>query len=157
MQDRLDPAKAAITQGNVARIPGWLRLSGALVVGTFVFLRTRRFDERGLVAFAGISLLIFFLQSQGWSPQWLVQIIPFMLLCFPTRDGVLIVVLLSVVSFVEYSFLFVQTVDSRGAIMDAFITPFAAIVVARTIILVGICVALYKTLRQSQDRQGHNA
>ena len=154
LEDRLDPAKASITLGNPAKIPGWLRLGAALAVGVFVFLRTRRFDAKGLVAFVGISLLIFFLQAQGWSPQWLVQIIPFILLCFPSRDGVLIVVLLSLVTFTEYPFLFIRTGDTGGAITGALLTPFAALVLARTAMLVGICVAMYRILRQSRDRQG---
>ncbi len=154
LDDRLDPANAAITQGNPPVIPGWARLAGALAVGLFVFVRTRRFDAKGLVAFAGISLLIFFLQAQGWSPQWLVQIIPFILLCFPTRDGVIMVVLLSMVTFVEYPFLFIRTGDSGGAITGALVMPFAALVVARTVILIGVCVGLYRILRQSRDRQG---
>ncbi|MBA3872454.1 MAG: DUF2029 domain-containing protein [Anaerolineae bacterium] len=154
LTDRLDTAKASITLGNPARIPSWLRLGAALVVGIFVFIRTRRFDAKGLVAFVGISLLIFFLQAQGWSPQWLVQIIPFILLCFPNRDGVLIVVLLSLMTFTEYPFLFIRTGDTGGEITGALMTPFAALVLARTAMLVGICVAQYHILRQSRDRQG---
>ncbi len=154
LEDRLDPAMASVTLGNPAKIPSWLRLGAALMVGAFVFMRTRRFDAKGLVAFVGISLLIFFLQAQGWSPQWLVQIIPFILLCFPNRDGVLIVVLLSLVTFTEYPFLFIRTGDTGGEITGALVTPFAALVLARTVMLIGICVALYRILRQSRDRQG---
>jgi hypothetical protein len=154
LEDRLDPARASVTLGNPAKIPGWLRLGAALAVGVLVFMRTRRFDAKGLVAFVGISLLIFFLQAQGWSPQWLVQIIPFILLCFPNRDGVLIVVLLSLVTFTEYPFLFVRTGDTGGEITGTLVTPFAALVLARTVMLVGICVAQYRILRQSRDRQG---
>ncbi len=154
LEDRLDPARASITLGNSAKIPSWVRLGGALLVGVFVFMRTRRFDAKGLVTFVGISLLIFFLQAQGWSPQWLVQIIPFILLCFPNRDGVLMVVLLSLVTFTEYPFLFIRTGDTGGEIGGTLMTPFAALVLARTVILVGICVAQYRILRQSRDRQG---
>lgn len=154
LEDRLDPAKANVTLGNPAKIPSWLRLAAALLVGIFVFIRTRRFDAKGLVAFVGISLLIFFLQAQGWSPQWLVQIIPFILLCFPNRDGVLIVVLLSLVTFTEYPFLFIRTGDTGGEITGALVTPFAALVIARTVMLIGVCVAQYRILRQSRDHQG---
>jgi hypothetical protein len=147
-QERLDPATAYQLEGNPSVIPGFIRLGAAAAVGLFVFWRTRRFDDRGLVAFVTITLLIFFLQAQGWSPQWLSQIVPLVLLCFPTRDGVTAVVLLSMVTFVEYPFLFIRTGDSGGEITGALVTPFIVLVLARTVILAALCVALYRRLRQ---------
>jgi hypothetical protein len=148
LEDRLYPERANIPLGNPARIPVWLRLGVAVAVGLFVFLRTRRFDHKGFVAFATITLLIFFLQAQGWSPQWLVQIIPLVLLCFPTRTGVLVTLLLSFAAFAEYPFLFIRTGDTHGEITGAFVMPFVMLIVARTLILVGVCVGLYRILRQ---------
>ncbi|MBI5669038.1 MAG: hypothetical protein HZC41_13620 [Chloroflexi bacterium] len=148
LEDRADPARAANVQGNPAVIPGWLRLGVATVIGLFIFARTRRFDDRGLVAFVTITLLIFFLQAQGWSPQWLAQIVPLVLLCFPNRNGVLIVVILSAVTFTEYPFLFIRTGDTGGEITGALVLPFVVLVLARTVILIGLCVALYQKLRQ---------
>jgi len=52
-------------QGNPPRFPGWLRLGVAGAVGLFVFMRTRRFDDKGLIAFVGITFLIFFIQAQA--------------------------------------------------------------------------------------------
>src|SRR5690606_18002991 len=94
LEHRLDPALASVVQGNPAVIPGWLRLGVAAAVGLFIYARTRRFDDKGLVAFVAVTLLIFFIQAQGWSPQWLAQIIPLVLLCFPSRDGVMIALIL---------------------------------------------------------------
>jgi hypothetical protein len=148
LEDRLDPARSVVVQGNPARIPGWLRLGIAAAIGLFVFVRARRFDDRGLVAFVAITLLIFFLQAQGWSPQWLVQIIPLLLLCFPTSNGVLAVVMLSLVTFAEYPFLFIRTGDTGGEITGALVMPFTILVLVRTGILVSACVALYQRLRQ---------
>ncbi len=147
-QERLDPANAYRLEGKPSVIPGIARLGAAALVGLFVFWRTRRFDERGLVAFVSITLLLFFVQAQGWSPQWLAQIAPLILLCFPTRDGVTAVVLLSVVTFAEYPFLFIRTGDTGGVISGRLMLPFIALVLARTLILIGMCVALYRRLRQ---------
>jgi hypothetical protein len=149
LEDRLDPARATIAQGNPPVIPGWLRLGLAVVVGLFVFSRTRRFDDKGLVAFVAITTLIFFLQAQGWSPQWLAQIVPLILLCFPSRSGVLIVVMLTLATFAEYPFLFIRTGDTGGEITGALQPPFMLLVLARTGILMGVCVALYQKLRQT--------
>lgn len=143
-----DPAQASVPTGNPAVIPGFVRLAIAAAVGLWVYARSRRFDDRGLVAFVAITLLIFFLQAQGWSPQWLVQIIPLVLLSFPTKNGVLMVLLLGLLAFVEYPFLFIRTGDTGGEIAGALVMPFVIVVVARTAILVGLCVALYQRLRQ---------
>lgn len=148
VEARLDPATVTDGEGRPAVIPGWLRLGAAVAIGAAIFVTTRRFDERGYLYFTTLALLIFFLQAQGWSPQWLAQIIPLLLLCFPTRDGVLIAVVLSGLTFVEYPFLFIRTGDSNGVVTGALLTPFILLVVTRTLLLVGVCVALYRRLRQ---------
>jgi hypothetical protein len=148
-ESHLDPDAANILYGNPAMIPGIVRLGLAALIGLFVFWRTRRFDDKGLVAFVTITLLIFFLQAQGWSPQWLAQIIPLALLCFPTRNGIVICVMLTLLTFAEYPVLFIRTGDTGGEITGALITPFVILVLARTILLVGLCIALYRRLRQA--------
>ncbi|MBL8154304.1 MAG: hypothetical protein JNM70_08985 [Anaerolineae bacterium] len=148
IEERLDPVRANDLQGNAAVVPGWLRLGAALAAGLFVYARTRNFSERGLIAFVTITLLIFFIQAQGWSPQWLAQIIPLVLLAFPTRNGVLALLLLSFVTFAEYPFLFIR---SDGAIAGTLVPAFVMFVVARTMVLLALCVALYRLLRQSSD------
>jgi hypothetical protein len=145
--ERFDPANAYRINGNPAVIPGVLRLGAAALIGAFIFWRTKRFDDRGLVAFTTLTLLIFFLQAQGWSPQWLAQIVPLLLLCFPTRNGVTLVVLLSGLVFIEYPFLFMRTGDTGGVVAGAQIVPFAGLVLGRTLLLVMVCVALYRRLR----------
>ncbi|PJF40999.1 MAG: hypothetical protein CUN54_03230 [Phototrophicales bacterium] len=150
LTDRTDPSRAEnILPGlNPATIPGIVRLAVAGAIGLFVFWRTKRFDERGLVAFVGITLMIFFLQAQGWSPQWLVQIIPFVLLTFPTRNGVLVVLLLSFLVFTEYPLLFIRTGDTGGEISGALVGPFTIIVLARTGLLIALAIGFYQRLRQ---------
>ncbi|MFQ3567240.1 MAG: hypothetical protein SNJ59_09585 [Aggregatilineales bacterium] len=145
-EDRLDPATAAIGGGPPAVVPGIVRLTVAVAIGAFVFMRTRRHDERGLVAFVAITLLIFFLQAQGWSPQWLSQILPLLLLCFPTRQSITTLILLTLLTFAEYPFLFIRTGDTGGVIEGALMTPFIALVLSRTLLLLAYCAALYRQL-----------
>ena len=133
---------------NPPRVPSWLRLGIAAAIGLFVFVRTKRFDDIGLVAFVGITLVIFYLQSQGWSPQWLTQIIPLVLLVFPSRTAVLVTVMLSLMAFTEYPFIFIRTGDTGGVISGALFMPWVVVVVLRTALLVGVCVAFYQKLRQ---------
>ena len=148
VDSHFDPAAATASYGNPAVIPGWLRLGVAALIGLFVYARTRRFDRRGFVAFVTLTLLIFFLQAQGWSPQWLVQIIPLVLLCFPTFNGVFVLLLLTLMSFTEYPLLFIASPEGPPRVHPDMLPAFSALVVARTALLVGLCVALYRRLRQ---------
>jgi hypothetical protein len=148
ISDRLDPALATVQQGNPALIPGIVRLAVAALIGAFIYARTRRYDSRGLVAFVAITLLIFFLQTQGWSTQWLAQIIPLLLLALPNRDTVLSIVLLTGTAFAEYPFLFLRTGETGGLISGELTAPYTMLILIRTAILIGFCVALYRKLRQ---------
>lgn len=151
VESHFEPDQAGlITDKNPAVVPSWLRLGLAGLIGLFVFIRTKRLDNIGLVAFVGITLLIFYLQSQGWSPQWITQIIPLTLLVFPTRTGVLVTVLLSLLSFAEYPFLWIRTgdLDPPGVMGGALFMPWVVIVIMRTLLLVAIAIAFYQKLRQ---------
>ena len=148
VESHLDPAAASTVYGNPAVVPGWLRLGVAPLAGLLAYGRTRRFDRRGLVAFVTLTLLIFFLQAQGWSPQWLVQIIPLVLLCFPSFNGVLVLLLLTMMSFTEYPLLFTASPDGPPRVHPDMLAAFSLLVLARTALLVGLCVALYRKLRQ---------
>lgn len=134
--------------GNPPVIPGWLRLGLALVVGAFCFVRARRTDSRGVVGFTLLTLLIFFIQAQGWSPHWLVQILPLTLLCFPTRAGVLTCLALSALSLLETPLLYNRIITPGALIIDfGLLTLYAFSIITRTGLLIGLCVALYKMLR----------
>jgi hypothetical protein len=61
---------------------------------------------------------------------------------------VLVLVMLSLITFVEYPFLFIRTGDTDGKITGALVLPFVTLIVARTAILIGLCTALYRRLVQ---------
>ncbi len=149
LMSHFDPDGVNEVQGNPARIPSFIRLGAALALGLLVYARTRRFDDIGLTAFVGITLLLFYLQSQGWSPQWLAQIIPLILLVFPTRNGVFIAILLTLLAITEYPFLFIRTGDTGGVISGALFGPWVIIVLLRTLVLVMVCLMFYQKLRQA--------
>jgi hypothetical protein len=83
-----------------------------------------------------------------------MQIIPFVLLCFPNRNGILILLVLSGVTFTEYPFLWLRTGDSGGVMTGALVVPYVMLVLARTGLLAGVVVGLYRILRQPRDRDG---
>ncbi len=142
--DHLDPASASQLQGNRAAIPVWLRTAIFGVIGLYVFATTRRRDDRGVMAFVGISFALFYLWSPNWSPQWQVTLIPLILLNFPSRNGVMLVLGLGFVSFIEYPVLFART---NGEISGPLLPIFVLLILIRTIMLIGFAFALYRRLR----------
>ena len=142
--DHLDPASASQLQGNRAAIPVWLRTAIFGVIGLYVFATTRRRDDRGVMAFVGISFALFYLWSPNWSPQWQVTLIPLILLNFPSRNGVMLVLGLGFVSFIEYPVLFART---NGEISGPLLPIFVLLILIRTIMLICFALGLYRRLR----------
>ncbi len=143
-----DGVSDGVSDKNPALIPSIVRLGVALAIGIFVFLRVRRFDQLGVVAFFTLTLLIFYLQSQGWSPQWLTLILPLTLLVMPNRNGALLCVMLSLLAFIEYPYLFVRTGDTGGQILPSspFFVMWVIVVVTRTFLLISIAISCYQRL-----------
>ncbi|MHB0869922.1 MAG: glycosyltransferase 87 family protein [Chloroflexota bacterium] len=102
LQDRLDPYSAGY-QAYQSHLP-WMAISLAFAA-LYMLLWTRRFDARQgstLVAFTGLSVNLFLLYSKGYSPQFLIYLVPFVLLVVPPLRAVGYLTLLSVINLIEY-------------------------------------------------------
>lgn len=151
VEDRLkQPDMVNSGDRNAATISNGLRLAIAVGLGVLVFQTTKRYDDRGLVAFAGLTILIFYLQAQAWSPQWVTLIIPLTLLAFPSVRGVLATIALSSLAIAEYPILWSRTgdLDPPGQMGGEWLLPWALIILLRTGLLVGLALAFYKVLRE---------
>jgi len=101
--DHFDLAKATAPTGNPARFPEWLKTGLFGLLYLFILLRADlRENPRQLVAFVCLTLVVFFLWSKGWSPQWQVFLFPLILLALPYRQGLLFVLALSAVNLAEW-------------------------------------------------------
>ena len=145
---RYDPATARHPLGNPPVIPAWARLIPFAAFGGYVFVRPMRRDAQRVVAFVSLTIVLFFLWAQGWSPQWNVTLVPLILLNFPTRNGVLACLLLGGVSFLEYPVLFMHTGETGGEIAGALLLPYVAAILMRTGLLIGVAAALYRRLTE---------
>jgi hypothetical protein len=70
----------------------------------YLWLYTRRYDwnqPRTPVVFTAISVIWLFLYSKGWSPQFLVWVLAFLVLLLPTWRGMVIACVLSLVNALE--------------------------------------------------------
>jgi hypothetical protein len=151
--DHLHAERAYVLQGNPSVISWLPRLVVFGGIGLFVFVRARRRDSLGIVAFITITIVIFFLWSQGWSPQWQVTLFPLILLCFPNQTGVLFCITLAFIGLGEFPILFSRGMDRlTGQFKPEALPIFVALVVLRTILLAGLAVGLYRILRISVPR-----
>lgn len=125
-------------------IPAGLRW-GAWFIITLGSLALRQIrGERALIAACGYVMLTFYLAAQGWSPQWLLPILPLTVLVFPSRSGLLTIITLSALALADYPLLFSR---SGPVIEGAWRIPFMAIVMLREGLLLSLCVAFYRQLR----------
>jgi hypothetical protein len=131
--DRIDPAKAGELMGNPPVIPGWVTLAACGSLYAYLFTRPARQTDRSLVAFFGVTWCIFLLWSKGWSTPWMFMLIPLILLAFPTSDGVLAILVFSLVNYLEWPLLF-----SRGFFWGLYITA-----PLRTLFIVGLLAAFF--------------
>lgn len=85
--EHLDISIAARKVGNPAQIPSWATLLVFGGLGFWALLRVRRLDDLSAVAFFGATWGIYLLWSIGWSPQWILYLLPLLLLTLPPRQG----------------------------------------------------------------------
>jgi hypothetical protein len=141
--NRLDPDAAALPQGNPARVPSWITV---LLFGMlYLWLWTRPSCDLQLPAcrlrllrFTTVTVLLFFLWSRGWSPQWLGTLVPLVLLCLPLERAALYLVVLTFINIAEWPVLL-----SRGLNQWLYLT-----VLLRTGILVLLVVELWRRVRR---------
>ncbi len=108
--DRFNPAETNFTiYESVA--PGLLPIVTLAFIGiyTFLFIRPANYSRpRNLVAFSGLAISLFMLASKGYSPQFLVYLLPFILLLFPNGRGITYALLLTGLNVLEQPIYFVM-------------------------------------------------
>ena len=137
--NRLDPAAVYLPQGNPALVPTWLTtlLFGAL--GLWLWWKTPPEPEpRRVLRFTALVVVLFFLWSRGWSPQWLGMLAPLVLLSLPLERAVLYLVVLTFVNIAEWPVML-----SRGLDQWLYLT-----VPVRTLLLVLLAVDLWRRQRR---------
>ncbi len=115
----------------------WVTLFFALV---YLWLYTRAVNWRNKVkpvAFAALSVNLFLLYSRGYSPQYIVTLLPWSALLLPNLRGVLYIILLTAINFLEgtaYFIIFPEehwllagTVLSRSALILALTLEYGLI------------------------------
>jgi hypothetical protein len=85
---------------------GWLPWTWITVgfLALYLWLYTRRYDwarPRTAVAFTGVSVIWLLLYSRGWSPQFLVWVLAFVVVLMPSARGVAVALALTFINVIE--------------------------------------------------------
>jgi hypothetical protein len=130
--DRMDPL---VTDFSVhpSTLPWlWISLAFALV-GLWIYTWPLESENKSkVVLLAALTLNLFTLYSKGYSPQFLVYILPFVVILLPNLRGVVYCLLLSLVNFIEYPVYFVLLFGESWVLV--------LVVVFRALLLLALCL-----------------
>jgi len=133
LEERLDPGTAETPQHNPAKIPGFITLLLFMAAGVWFYWRSELNNEKKQIAFVGLTWCVFTLWSSGWSPQWVLYLIPLIILTLPEKRAWLYSLLLLLVNLLEWPILL-----SRGITWGLFLT-----IPIRSLTLVMLCLEWY--------------
>jgi hypothetical protein len=120
--DRFNPDETSF-----AAYEGWLPWWAISLVflGLYAYLFTRPADydqPRNLVAFSGLTVIIFLLYSKGYSPQFLVYLLPFVLLLMPDGRGLTYLLVLTFLNVLEQPIYFVLLPEAQWLLTFVILT-----------------------------------
>lgn len=105
--DRLNPAETIFAVHD-STLPWWLITLGFGVLYLFLWTRPADYRQpRNVVALTGLTVTLFLLYSKGYSPQFLVYLLPFVILLLPDARGVTYSLLLTLLNVLEQPVYFV--------------------------------------------------
>lgn len=136
--ERFDPSTAQVPRGNPSRIPPWLTLILFGALGGWLLVRAQLDSQLAAAAMVGITWVIFLLWSPGYSPQWILYLLPLVLLVLPIREAVMYSVVLVLVNVLEWPVML-----SRGYNWGLWLT-----ILLRTFLLISLTLAFWRVMDQ---------
>ena len=115
--DPLDPATATLPSRHPPRLSPWLTLPFFAGAGLWLSRQARPGGAREAVAFLGLAWCLFLLWMPGYSPQWVLYLLPLVLLALPVRQAFLSGAVLVLVDLLEWPVLL-----SRGLFWGLWLT-----------------------------------
>ena len=139
--ERYDPALATISRRAPAVIPPLITFLLFGGVGLYLMYRVRGKEMITGVAFISATWSLFLLWSPGWSPQWILYLLPLVLLAIPFQRAVMLSLSLVLISVLEWPILL-----SRG-MFDLMWIP----VMLRTFIIILVFIEMARKAISSAD------
>jgi Glycosyltransferase family 87 len=144
-EDHFYPERAYQLKRNPAVISPWITLVIFAGLGLWTLFKAKIKTETQLVSCLGFSLVLLFLWSPGWSPQYILFLIPLILLSLPVEDSRLITGILVLINLLEWPVLL-----SRGLNWTLLFTA-----PIRTLILVLIAGLWYQQVVNPEKHPGN--
>jgi hypothetical protein len=135
---RFEAERALVPHRNPSKISPFLTLLIFGSIGFYVFMQPARLStELDRILFAALTLVLFFIWSKGWSPEWHILLIPLLLLSLSFRKALIYIISLSFVNFLEWPLIYQHKL--------LHLLPIT--VIARTLIFILLGWELYQQLR----------
>lgn len=100
--ERLDPQAAGQLVGQPALISPWITLVAFAGLGLWGLLKARPTRDIHSLALLGFGWCLFLLWSPGWSPQWVLYLLPLVLLVMDERQALLFALMFILVNLLEW-------------------------------------------------------
>jgi hypothetical protein len=139
VQERVDPQQALQMRRNppvISPLASLVVFGGLGLVAAYRVKPPRGSETltvRQSLSLVGLAWGLFLLWSPGWSPQWILYIIPLILLALPLREGALLVVVMTLLTLLEWPVLL-----SRGFFWGLWLT-----IPLRTLLLAVMTASFY--------------
>ncbi|GIW05225.1 MAG: hypothetical protein KatS3mg060_0030 [Dehalococcoidia bacterium] len=127
-ETRLDPATASQVD-RPSRVPMLAVLAIAALLGGALLLVVRRWQARAVVAATGLAVVLFFLASKGYSPQFLVYLLAPVVLLWPGGRGVGYALVFSAINLVEYPVALLLFADQPAVLVVTVVARTATLLV----------------------------
>ncbi len=111
--DRLNPAETLFAVHSASLPWGLITLIFGAIFFAIFFKNVKNSSPRQMLAFAGASITLFLLYSKGYSPQFLVYVLLFIILLLPNGAGVGYAVTLMALNVLEQPIYFVILPDAH--------------------------------------------
>ncbi|HHJ06198.1 MAG TPA: DUF2029 domain-containing protein, partial [Anaerolineae bacterium] len=126
--DRLNPAETAFAV-HPASLPWGLISLAFAALYLALFFRPAKFSRpRPVIAFTGLTVALFLLYSKGYSPQFLVYVLPFIILLMPNLTGLGYALLLTLLNALEQPLYFVILPNEHWLLTAIVIARFALLI-----------------------------
>ena len=124
----------------------WIYGGAGIVLSLFYLVTFARLPSamppRRRLFFAAFTMFLMFFYAKGWSPQFVLYLIPLVLITFPLGEGGLWALVLTVLAFAEMP-IWTVYVHGRPEAVVADQLLLHAVVIARTAAIVAIAARLY--------------